>query len=412
MDIFDTNVKQISGPINVIRMEGNIHGIHKVLYLFMDWHENIHNQSECVNVFSKDLNKYLAENFYKLNGTSTKYDFFMEVRPTDIIPPIEIGTRNLIPKKIYISQVIKFFSSVFTYDKEKDAVKISNTFKNVRLHYLDIRDYFKYHVLDLLESSMHISYEFMYHMYVNTDRLLQIIDDLKIAKQELDKTIVILDSNPQELQNEKLPLIKQYKGFESQTIERIVKKIRQSYSHPDIKKVLISYFNEYIDKLDDLSKEIQITIDSFIKDELLIRNNYGKLTLDKNNRYGYGIDPVTHRGIIVDIVNRCEMLYSECIRVFARLTDVYFLRRFLDKDYITNGIVYSGASHSETYIKILVSDFNFKVTHYAYSTIPNIEDLNKEIKKLADDNKDITFILNPTYLYQCSDITNFPEKFM
>lgn len=412
MDIFNTNVKQISGPVNVIRMEGDIHGIHKILYLFMDWHENLYFQTECLNVFSKDVNKYLAENFYKLNGMSTIYDFFMEIRPTDIIPPVELGVKSILPKKKYISQVIKFFSTVFTYDQEKDAVKISNTFKNVRLHYLDIRDYFKFHIMDLLDSSMNISYEFMHNLFIDPNRLLQINDILKDAKQELDKTVVILNSIPHELRNKKNPIIKQYKGFEPQIIERIVKKIRQSYNHPDIKDILVKYFDQFVDDLNDLSKKIEITISSFVNYYELIKNSSGKLSVDKYNRYGYGMDPITQRNIIIDIVNRCELLYSKFVKIFAKITDIYFLRRFLDKNYITNAIVYSGASHSETYIKILVANFNFKITHCAFSTILDMEGLNKEIKKSVNDNKDITFLINPPYLYQCSDITNFPDKFM
>ena len=422
MDIFDTNVKQISGPINVIRLEGKIHGIIKVLYLFLDIHENVYYQTECVNVFSKDLNKYLAENFYKLNGMRTTFDFFMEIRPTSIVPTPDIGVQYLSYKKNYISQVLKFFSSVFTYDKEKDTVKISDTFKNVRLHYLDIRDYFKYHIMDLLDVILSTSFEFMHNTYINPERLMYIIKELIIVKEELDNTIAILNSEPvskkqvnpvsRQLNNDKIPVIKQYKGFDPDTIKKLVNKMTNSYNHKDIKKVLVSYFDKYVNDLKKLSKEIEDTAEIFVKYSKYFNDNAGKLMRISDGEYNYGITGSTVRNIIVDIINRCDDLSLLCIKTFARITDIYFLRRFLDKDYITNGIVYSGAAHSEIYVKILLADFDFEITHIAYSSISNLDMLNKQIKMSAQNNEDITFMINPPYLYQCSDVTNFPENFL
>ena len=105
--------------------------------------------------------------------------------------------------------------------------------------------------------------------------------------------------------------------------------------------------------------------------------------------------------------------------------DLYFLRRFLDKDYITNGIVYSGALHSADYINILVNLFNFKITHTAYAVTNNIVELNDIVKSydpFSEKNKSLeyTAILFGTedlflpFGYksiQCSDIAKFPPNF-
>ena len=43
-----------------------------------------------------------------------------------------------------------------------------------------------------------------------------------------------------------------------------------------------------------------------------------------------------------DIKYDCQLILSYLFIIFVRLTDIYFLRRVLDKDYIKNVIVYSG----------------------------------------------------------------------
>jgi hypothetical protein len=412
MNIFDKNKKEISGPINVVRMEGTINNIKKVIYLFMDWHEDVSTQTECINVFSKDLNKYLAENFHKLNGSSVLYDFFMEIRPTDILIPPNVGTEALIWKKKYIMQVIKFFATVFKYDYQKDIVGVSDIFKNIRLHYLDIRDYLKYHIIDYIVEADKLAKEFMYYHNVMIGPLSNIINMLQTAKTNLDKTIQIFKSNPK-TKTKKQPIIKYYQGFEQETIERLVAKIKQSYKHDNVKNILVPFFDKYIKDLVTLSKKIDNTIQKLNNYGNKLRDSTDKLNKEpENEMYYYGPSSYAIRKIIMDIIDSTDYLYSTCINIFAKVTDIYMLRRFLDKDYITNAIVYSGAAHSETYISILVTKFNFKITHAAYLSVPNIDTLNKEVKIKTNKNNDITELFYPPILHQCSDITNFPDEFL
>jgi hypothetical protein len=411
MNIFDTKTKEVSGPINVVRMEGMVNHIKKVIYLFMDWHEDISMQTECINVFSKDLNKYLAENFYKLNSSNIIYDFFMEIRPTDILVPPNVGTETLIYKKKYITQVLKFFSSVFKYDPQKDIVGISNIFKNIRLHYLDIRDYLKYHIVDHLSEADNLSKEFMCHHDIELDQLAEIIYILQTAKINLDQTIKIFKSKPKTIPK-KQPVIKYYQGFEQETIERLIAKIKQSYKHDNIKNILVPLFGMYVNDLVTLSRTIDNTIQKLNEYGKKINDSFAKLNKESDETYYYGITSHETRKIIMDIVDSVDFLYSNCVNIFAKITDIYMLRRFLDKDYITNAIIYSGAAHSETYISILVAKFDFKITHISYLSVSNINALNKEIKINTNKNKDITELLYPPVLHQCSDITNFPDKFL
>ena len=65
--------------------------------------------------------------------------------------------------------------------------------------------------------------------------------------------------------------------------------------------------------------------------------------------------------MIIDVIDRTEKIFDEqFVEFFGRFTDIFFLRRFLDKEYITNAIVYAGALHINTYIDILIKEFDFK----------------------------------------------------
>lgn len=371
----------------------------------MDAHLEITNQTECTNIFSQDVNKYFAETFYNLNNMSKTYDFFYELRPTNI---------NIIEEKKfkmkYISQVFKLFDMAFSYDKEKDKVNIPDMFKNVRFHYFDIRDYLESHIMRPLENVLYNSAQFMYNSWINLDILADIIRLLNITKEQLDKTCQLLsltNINPEK----KSQIIKKYTGPEDQTITNLNTKIRISYKHDNIKKILVLFFDDYIKILNSISQMIE----EFTKDlhnyGVYINNNYGKLIKERKDKYTYGTSPNIMRKIIVDIVNKCSDIYDDAIFTFAKIIDIYMLRRFLDKDYITNGIVYSGAAHSESYIRILVTYFDFKITHVSYSTIKNLDELNKEIIAREKNNDDVLDFFIPIMLNQCSNISHFPENF-
>ena len=57
--------KSISGPINIVRLEGNVFGIDKILYVFFDLHLHPEIQTRCENVFSDTIMTYLTEQFKK-----------------------------------------------------------------------------------------------------------------------------------------------------------------------------------------------------------------------------------------------------------------------------------------------------------------------------------------------------------
>ena len=69
--------------------------------------------------------------------------------------------------------------------------------------------------------------------------------------------------------------------------------------------------------------------------------------------------------------------------IHLALTDLYFIRRFLDKNYINNGILYTGHSHMCNIMVILIKFFNFKLTNIFYK---QDFDIDKYIKKISFKN--------------------------
>ena len=55
----------VSGPVNTVRLEGSINGVKKIIYLFMDFHADLHHQTECEDIRSLDIDKYLVQTFDK-----------------------------------------------------------------------------------------------------------------------------------------------------------------------------------------------------------------------------------------------------------------------------------------------------------------------------------------------------------
>ena len=68
--MLNTDSIQINGPFNLIRLEGVVNNVKKVIYLFADVHRDVSEQTACENVFAQDISQYLAKNFLKLNKSS------------------------------------------------------------------------------------------------------------------------------------------------------------------------------------------------------------------------------------------------------------------------------------------------------------------------------------------------------
>ena len=125
----------INGPINIIRLEGKINGIEKILYTFMDREETVDMQTKCNDIRNSDIMQYLVYNFDKISKGNKIYDFFFEINVSESLNIPDITKKN------YIGEINDMFIKSFLVNKEKNTISRSNTFPNIRFHFVDIKDY-------------------------------------------------------------------------------------------------------------------------------------------------------------------------------------------------------------------------------------------------------------------------------
>jgi hypothetical protein len=374
--------KQINGPVNVIRLEGEINNVKKVLYIFMDMHIPINNQTKCENFLSEDVTRYVKKEMLK---TKDKHiDFFMEHR---MEPENESINKYNKYKDRYIEEMQKFFWENFR--------KNNKELNNVRFHYADIR-----------KSDMIFAYK-------NINNIISNYSCDNYRSDDINKILNIYANNVQYLKlvNNILSGI-DIKSKKNDSIDKI-KDIYNKYKSKDIKQkmqILIDSFLEHSNKLIDLISENsrilmkhEKTCNSYFDD-----NGFRKKTKDTitgYENYFYNDDE------IIDLIRKNQnKIYILNIETHAILMDVYFLRRFCDKDYITNGIFYGGSAHSFVYINFLIKFFDFKITHTAYSS-EKINELNKILKDKFFSVDEGMKYFDPPLLIQCSDISEFPDNF-
>ena len=173
---------------------------------------------------------------------------------------------------------------------------------------------------------------------------------------------------------------KQGNNSSNDIIDKFIDKIFNKYSHKYIKNKILNTF--VIDEIIKLSDNFNKSINYFIKNINVLEKQQMIQELRKIDKYSF--------------------------KTYSYIIDIYFLRRFLDKDYITTGIVYMGVYHIVFYCYMLVKYFDFKIT-----TISNDKNINK-ITTMIENNSftdDIVDELLKQHDIQCSDLSNFPKKF-
>lgn len=405
------NNKLINGPFNTVRLEGQVNSINKVIYVLMDIHLPVHDQLECENLFNQDISTFLADKFYELNDGNKKYDLFLEIFPSMLdnkSTSINGNSQMYKERYKYIVEVRKFFQKLFVYDDKNNKVSIHDIFKNLRLHYMDIRDYYGIFVYDKAEEvSNQAFYLACRSLDINT--IKTIVELMTEIKNFLLLTIDIIE-NPNAPAT-RPTIIKNFKSADEESMRYLIKKIKDKYTNPQIKNIMNSQIDKSVENFRSLIDFIDEYITKFNDDIITIENNpRNKLIYDKiNDTYNYGLSSHILKSIVYQIIQVSGILFNRTIDVFFRFTDIFFLRRFLDKNYVTNAIVYTGASHSINYVELLVKEFNFRITHASYSKISNLDDLTDRVKKAKF--SDIEGFLFPETLGQCSNLETFPKNF-
>ena len=127
--------RTISGPHNIVRLEGKISKNQKVLYIFFD---------------VDNIKTFLTKEFKKSTNT---LDFFLETNPSFIF-------QKSITRGKYLRELRQLVAQAFTYNLEENKVYESKIFPQVRLHYIDIRDY-------LFDDIMYDQIEYIQYLVTN-----------------------------------------------------------------------------------------------------------------------------------------------------------------------------------------------------------------------------------------------------
>lgn len=354
---------EINGPVQIVRLEGNINEIRKVIYIFGDYHFNVNIQSECDSDASLDVDQFLKQAF---NGIDKKIDLFVEMNYND-------ARYHQTNKYMYIEQVRKFALKNFPQNIN-NVVKSSQNYPNVRFHFFDFRDDIN---------------NFIYALFRLTDYLCY--PSIGILHDTIN-TINTLINNVEQV----ISILKSIKH---------INKISNNYNNDNVKKIIVEHYHEYIasiKKLPSILNKIKKQVEKII---INVPNCVNKPQM------------FIFKTVYVPLIK----IYDEHSNYFnfivIALTDMYLLRRFLDKNYITNAIVYAGNAHLAHLTFRLIKEFGFKLTHINKTEHP-VDFINDEINKLStyDLLKTSELLsgfenLPSSYIYQCSNLFDFPENF-
>lgn len=389
----------INGPTNIVRMEGSFAGINKIIYLFMDYHLPVNKETRCPSYTSLDLYQYFAINLENVKHT---IDFMFEENLSYTSNP-----DNLLRKR-YIDEVSSYFNSKFNDGLIKKKKKEATS---VRFHYVDVRDNmghdiyrFLYILQNMVNMVRDIPSNFTNEFVANTKK--NVTDTIERLNLWHGLLFGDLDKN----------INKYQETVSKQTnVPKIIRKMRESYKHKKVLKNMKNIF-DYVNKsfkdlIDDLNEFINV-IDKNTYMIDIIQNE--KLYFSKMyNTYFYGISFAEYLDFSQILVKKLNIISNNNTVLFANIMDIFFLRRFLDKDYIDHAIVYTGAAHSLNYIQHLLTKYDFKITHVSYSLERNIKKLNTYLKKYDDtsDRREYEKNFYSPVLFQCSSIAHFPKDF-
>ena len=358
----------INGPFNIVRLTNGV----KTLIILFDYHLPVEKQTQCKADEAIDVQMFLHRYFKENN--KKEIDFFLEVNPYLLVR----GFRNSKERGSYIFNLETWLSRHFEYERNTDRVKKSSSYPNVRFHYIDFRGHFSTIEFDVMNDNVT---EFIEHYNQNLEELR----DLIRSHKDSEKNRSIIQAKP---------------GYHDRYVKKhILGKLLHRYSNNKVQKTLVSYIKK--EYMVFLKKSLEFSHEKIKEVNRAI--NTISVPDDMRNGQGYGVNQDDYDKAITYMKVHGTRLYDMWMDVLVRLVDFYFIRRFLDKSYIRNGILYCGSLHGLHIIMILVKFFNFRIveTYYSSSKIARLNTIIRE-----SDGIDPTILvehLYPPTLIQCSE---------
>ena len=255
-------------------------------------------------------------------------------------------------KEIYILSIQKLFK--FYLIKDKNDIKVNPKYPNFRFHYSDNRNKL-------------LNHDDIFYFYSNNIENKNILNlNIGLIYEKLKE--IILES------------------IESLINNSSINKILNNYTNEQTKEIINFIYNNYV--LKNFNYLIELI------NKLIL--NYNQLT----------------ENIIIKEIDKISNLSQ---LIYVVITDLFFIRKFLDKNYIKNAILYTGQAHLNNIMYLLVKYFNFKVTHvYNYSNIKKINKFlinmtSQYLNHIVEINNEFLFVNYP--IIQCSNLFDFPEDF-
>ena len=423
-----TNNEEIilNGPLNYFKIYNKKNN--QTLWIFMDYHESIYKQKKCEDYNSKDIDKY----FYKIMSESDEnLDFFLEIKPTKINTDEKYHYNDN-----YIHEIMKTFKKIY---KELKNNSITNK-KNIRLHYIDIRDYAFFYELDIIIDSLYKNLndltnnnllislhkiigilKFINEVIIKVKKIKKIkktdknsIEEKILINKDLD--LVNIDTNNNDLLNlgfiqiiKKILLIKKDTSLKNTKInlkEKLINFFNKNY---------IEYSKEVIKKLEQLFLHIN-KISKIIEIKKIESNLYiDKNILNKNTNLtsfspGYGISSKEYNYFYRLIYDELASIEDAITTLGVVLTDSFFLTRLIENNNIKKSIIYTGAYHSTIYLWFLIKYADFQIIKYNYINTDlldkknPINSLENVIKKSNNYYEIFNYIL-PSKFNQCVKIS-------
>jgi hypothetical protein len=394
--------RYVSGPTNVVRLENK--KLNKILFVFMDVHNKIYAQYECQDIRKEHIDEYFVKEFDRIKNDGKKYDFFLEEHPNYIM------TKPSMKTNIYIGQLRKMFNNIFEYKFEQNKVLQSKEFKNIRFHYLDFRYYIPsaYGVIykDIPDIIWNIPrFSLAYNTVITINNLLKhAMLDVYMIKNLFEKEIKRVNAKP----TIKNPNERYTTSDFNNIMNNIIYKIKNVY-HSNGNKIIM---NDIINN--NMLPIIEHVIDKYDKYIKYSEQYAKKLNYDDEDKIGnqyfkylkYDVEYNDDNEYIKNVI----YINNKISEIYSNLVDLFFLRRFVDKDYINNAVVYTGQYHSINYIYYLTKFFNYEMTHANYI---QKQKFNKAIETTSNtnfNNELETFFLQEKF-NQCVDMNKLPELF-
>ncbi len=317
----------VSGPVAITRLENS----HKhAIYVFGDIHSDHSSQTECpISLPSIRIDQL----FKKLFEEHKQIGFFLETQPYNI-SGYRAAKEQSFP---YLRSLRNLLADNWRVDPTTGKVQRSKTFPNVMFHYTDIRP----------PSRL---YDFKWP------------SDLFRLENALMHFKTIFFNEIKAMEN-------------SRPYQKVFQK---PFNRPEIGKAINDLKNEVdqeVQKFHVLFEKAQTRIKGIIKhycDQKHLLKRKGVANIQRNVSL-----------VLNSVTTKCKNCHS-------LMSDMYTLRRLLDRDYGTDvDYVYCGIAHMVNIVTFLLKNTDYKITHSTCNQDVFIQNHSKDTSWLIRNNSNI-----------------------